>query len=93
MKKLSLLIDTNIVLYTMQGHIPSYDLFKHSNIHLSEITEMELVGYPKILNEERENLNRFFQYTTILRFDVSIKKKAIELMNQYNLSLADAIIV
>lgn len=93
MKKLSLLIDTNIVLYTMQGHIPSYDLFKHSNIFLSEITEMELLGYPKMLEVERNNLKQFFQYTTLLSFNLAIKKKAIELMTLYNLSLADAIIV
>jgi len=48
MKKINLLIDTNIVLYAMKGHIPIYELFKHSNIFLSDITEMELMGYSKM---------------------------------------------
>lgn len=93
MKKCNLLIDTNIVLYAMEWRISSKEILKFSSLFLSEISEMELLWYSKITDNERTKISNFLEYTRIIRFDSAIKKIAIWFMVKYNISLADAIIL
>lgn len=47
----SLLIDTNIALYLLQGDETIAELLKEQDVYISFITELELLGYQEI-NEE-----------------------------------------
>ena len=91
MSGIDFLADTNAVLYFLSGNecMKPYISCKYA---VSIISEMELLSYPKITEEEEKNVNRFLVGSTLLSITNEVKKKTIELRKKYNIKLPDAII-
>ena len=88
----SLLIDTNIVLYLFNGDETIADLLNGRNIYISFITELELLGFHGISDEQRTIAREFISDSIVVDLNDSIKKITIDLRVKYNLKIPDAII-
>ncbi len=87
-----LLLDTNIALYFLGGDTVLATLLDQREVFLSVITEMEMLGYPGISEQEIEQIKGFLQDCQVIDLSPAIKEKAIELRRTYGLKLPDAII-
>lgn len=90
------LLDTNIVLGFLSGNTKITDFFEkklmQSNLHVSQVTRMELLGYPGITSQEKKNLKKFLSYVKILPINEAICDQAISLRREKKLKLPDALI-
>lgn len=89
----SLLLDTNIILYFLSGDETLIPLFEGRNLIVSIITEIELLGYSGLNDEELNKTEEFLEICTIINLDTHIKKEAISLRRNQKLKLPDAVIL
>jgi predicted nucleic acid-binding protein len=87
-----ILVDTNIVLYLLNGSDTLETILQGKDIHLSFITELELVGFRNITDKEEQQISDLLIDCTIVSLNNRIKEKYIEIRRKYHLKLADAII-
>ena len=86
------LLDTNILIYIMQGN-PNVRYFAQSDMFvISVIAEMELLGKYKIDDTEKIIVSEMLKDCYILDIDVLVKQKAIEIRQRYKVKLPDAIV-
>lgn len=88
----SLLIDTNIALYLLNGDTTIAELLDGRDVYISFITELELLGFQDIKKEERSIIEDFLSNCIIIDLNQSIKETTIDLKQSYKLKLPDAII-
>ncbi len=88
----SLLIDTNIALYLLNGDTTIAELLDGRDVYISFITELELLGFQDITKEERSIIEDFLSNCIIIDLNQSIKEITIGLKQSYKLKLPDAII-
>lgn len=68
-----LLLDTNAVIYALQGALHINELLERRNLHLSFITEIELYSWP-VLKPDDSAINKEF-YFLVSNFGVFISPK------------------
>ena len=88
----SFILDTNIVLYLLNGDTTLGELLDGKNLYISFITEIELLGYHKINKKEKLEIKQFIDECIIIDMNNDIKKHAITIRNQYNTKLGDCLI-
>jgi hypothetical protein len=86
-----ILLDTNIVLYILGGKI-NFDNIPEGIYLISVITEIELLSYPSLNEDERKKINKFLSKIDIVELNNKIKNKTIEYRKKLNLKIPDAII-
>lgn len=89
----NLLLDTNIVIFYLHGNKTAYDFIANNSVFISVISEMELLSFKNLDQEEEKVINDLLSLFTIIDLEDSIKNKAIHLRKKHNLKLPDAIIV
>lgn len=87
-----LFIDTNIVLYLLNGEKTIAQLLDGKSIYISFVTELELLGYKNLDDEQKSIIENFLSDITIIDIDAQIKSIVISLKNKYAIKLPDAII-
>jgi predicted nucleic acid-binding protein len=87
-----LFIDTNIAIYLLAGDETLATMLNKCQVHLSFITELELLSYKNISAKERTKVKEFISSCTVIDINDSIKEKSIRIRQQYNLKLPDCII-
>ena len=87
-----LLLDTNIVLYYLNGEKSLFPVLEERQLYLSFITQLELLSFHGITGTETEAINGFFNECTIIDITSRIKELTIELRKKYRLKLPDAIV-
>ena len=87
----NILLDTNIVLYAL-ANIKYLNKLKNCSLYLSFITELELLSYPAISENDEKTIRKFISKTTIIDINTHIKENTIYLRKKYKLKLPDAII-
>lgn len=91
------LIDTNIAIYFLDGHLPASSLPLMSRVinqesNISVITKIELLGW-KFPNPNKFDItSAFIDYSNIFPLSEDIVAKTIEIRQQYKIKLPDAII-
>ncbi|MCB9352796.1 MAG: type II toxin-antitoxin system VapC family toxin [Lewinellaceae bacterium] len=88
----SLLIDTNIALYLLNGDTTIAELLNGRDVHVSFITELELLGFQDIKEEDRSIIEELLNNCIIVDLNQAIKRITINLKQKYKLKLPDAII-
>ena len=88
----SLLIDTNIALYLLNGDTTIAELLNGRDVHVSFITELELLGFQDIKEEDRSIIEDLLNNCIIVDLNQAIKRITIDLKQKYKLKLPDAII-
>ena len=91
------LLDTNIVIGLLKGHAPAVTLAEAAGLSLdraavSQITRMELLGYPNITDAEDQGIRAFLAACRVCLLDERIEAEAIHLRRSGAFKLPDAII-
>ena len=88
-----ILLDTNIVLYLLAGDLTLADFLQDKQVYLSEITELELIGYPSISTSEMEQIHDFLNSCESIPLNNEIKIIYSRIRKSYKLKLGDAAII
>lgn len=88
----SLVVDTNIALYLLNGDKTLATLLNERHIYISFISELELLGYSGLSEKDKKQITVFLNQCQIIDINSRIKEKAIQLRKTYSLKLPDCII-
>lgn len=90
-----MILDSNIVIYAVQ---PNYEklrnyLREHEyELTVSIITKLEVLGYNKLTETEKEMFERFFEVVKQIPISQAVIDKSIELRQERKMSIGDSII-
>jgi predicted nucleic acid-binding protein len=86
------LLDTNAVLYILNGDLTLSDFLFQEELYISIISEMELLSYENITDGEKKSIENFLQELVVININETIKQNAIKVKQGSNLKLPDSII-
>jgi len=89
----SLLLDTNIVLYLLNGEETLIPLLEEKNLFLSFVTQLELLGSRYLNPDDNSKIKQFISECTVIDITPEIKDITINIRQNYNLKLPDCIII
>ena len=89
--KIDFIADTNFLIYIHEGN-EIVESFLDYNFGISFITEIELLGFKGISQEEEIKLKQLLNDCFYFDWNVNLKDKTIDLRKKYTVKLADAII-
>lgn len=89
----NLLLDTNILIYMLEGNGAVRELVEDSNWNISFITEMELLMKPGITLKETRSIKALLAECRIIELNQAIKERAVQNAQNFRLRLADSIIL
>ena len=89
----NIILDSNIVLYLLNGDQTLVPLLENRKIYLSFITQLELLGYKGITAEDQEKINPFLSECVIIDINPVIKSFSIRLRQDFGIKLPDSIIM
>ncbi|MEO5796107.1 MAG: PIN domain-containing protein [Rhodoferax sp.] len=84
MSGIEFLLDTNVVIGLLKGHAPAIALAEQQGLQLeksavSQITRMELLGYPQLTDEEDLAIRSFLATCQVKMIDDRVEAQAIRL--------------
>lgn len=88
----NVVLDTNIVLYLLQGSDELEHLLQGTNIFVSVITKVELLSHPALDGPGEQVIHDLLAQTTVLEFSPAIQDRTVDLRKRYKLKLPDAMI-
>ena len=88
----NVVLDTNIVLYLIDGDDLLSQYLQDKVFYLSLINEMELLGFKDIEDSEEIIIGFFLEECSVVEINKGIKYITINLRRQYSLKLPDAIV-
>lgn len=86
------LVDTNVLIHQLNGDQAIGKLLQGRKVHISFITEVELLSFPGYTAEERTAVKAWLNEFIISDVNESIKTIAIDLRWRFKLKLADALV-
>jgi hypothetical protein len=89
----SILLDTNIVLYLLNGDKTLIPLLENKQLIVSFITELELLCYKGMSEKDQLLIKEFLSECIIIDINHLIKENTIALRRSYSLKLPDCIII
>ena len=89
----NILLDSNIVLYLLNGEQTLLPLLAEKQLYVSFVTQLETIGYKGISNIEVDNIKSFLSECVIIDINPVIKDYTIKLRQEYALKLPDSIIM
>ena len=87
----SIFLDTNILIYLLQGDLKIAELIDNKTFTISFITELELLSIPMNSVQNRK-IKALLKECYILNINEEIKNHTIDFRNKYNIKLPDAIV-
>ncbi|MBN1599942.1 MAG: type II toxin-antitoxin system VapC family toxin [Bacteroidales bacterium] len=84
-------VDTNTLIYLLDGDSSLADILNQRNIYISFITQLELLGYPEITEEDQFQIENLLDNCVIIDIN-NIKTQVIGIKRKYNLKIPDCII-
>lgn len=88
----SVLVDTNVIIYLIDGHRKAAEILKDKRLNFSFISEIELLSFKKLSREGERYILKILSESSILHSDEKITKLAIKIRKQVNLEIPDSII-
>ncbi len=89
----SILADTNILIYLLQGNKAVTDYLDGKDVYISFVTELELLSFPQLTTDELKKINQLLSSVKIIDINTSIKKSTIELRSKHKFKLPDSIVL
>jgi len=86
-------LDTNIVLYLLNGEETLIPLLDEKNLFLSFITQLELLGNRHLKTRDILKIKQFISECTVIDITPAIKELVINIRQKYNIKLPDCIII
>ena len=90
-----MIVDSNVIIYSIEPGYESlqeYLLNQVNLIHVSAITKVEVIGFHKLNENEKQQFVEFFDNIITLPITNNIITEAIRLRQQHRRSLGDSII-
>lgn len=87
-----LLLDSNIILYLLNGDKTLADFLQGKELFISIITEMELLSFSEISTKEQKQIHSFLDECKVVNIQSSIKSETIRLRKKFKTKLPDSII-
>ena len=91
MNGIDFLADTNALIYLLNGNY-CMTPYLQKRLSFSVISEMELLSFPGITQQEEDSIKSLLQDCTELSISSEIKKQTIEIRKKYRIKLPDAIV-
>ena len=88
-----LFLDTNIIVYFLEGDDTLAGFLNGRTIYISFITQLELLSYSHITPDEEERIEQFLSQCIVTDINPAIKKETIRLRKHYRLKLPDSIVM
>jgi predicted nucleic acid-binding protein len=91
------LIDTNIIIYYLNGVIPTdhydkvSDIFRDS-FNISTISKIEVLGWHRITDTNQLRIKRFLNQANVIYLNDEIEEKTIEIKQKVKMDTPDAIV-
>ncbi len=89
---MNVLADTNVALYLLGGDEGAARLLDGQSVHVSFVTELELLGYTGASDEDVRAIRSFLSDCVVVDLTASIKTETIGLRRRSRLKLPDAIV-
>ena len=89
----NILLDTNIVLYLLNGEETLIPLLEEKNLYISFISQLELLGDRYLKPEDILKIKQFISECTVIDITPGIKELVISIRQKYTLKLPDCIII
>jgi predicted nucleic acid-binding protein len=89
----NVLLDTNIVLYLLNGEKTLIPLLEGKNLFLSFISQLELLSARSIRSSDLRKVKMFISECTIIDINQEIKEYTIQIRQSSALKLPDSIIL
>jgi predicted nucleic acid-binding protein len=86
------ILDTNIVLYILNGEEDLISFLNHQYLSISIITEIELLSFPSVSKQEIREIESFINQLDVVELDDKIKNLTIAIRKKHKLKLPDCII-
>ncbi len=86
------LLDTNAVLHVLNDDKILIDLLFEKELYISIISEMELLSYKNITEDDKQAINNFLTELVIININEKIKLNTIEVKKFSGMKLPDSII-
>jgi hypothetical protein len=88
-----MILDSNIVIEAVNAdERPLRELVERYLPSISAITLVEVLGFPRLTDADRRDLEGFFALTTVLSVSDDVIERAITLRQQRKMGLGDALI-
>lgn len=87
-----LLLDTNIILYLLNGEETLVEVLDGKWPYVSFISELELYGFKKLNANEKSKIDNLLSQCTIIDINAGIKSSTINIRKKYGVKLPDSII-
>lgn len=88
-----MLVDSNIIIYAAQPGNDALRRYIAENLpFVSAISYVEVLGYHRLLNEEKLALQQFFASAVVLPITQTVLASAVALRQQRRMTLGDALI-
>ncbi|HVQ37128.1 MAG TPA: type II toxin-antitoxin system VapC family toxin [Pyrinomonadaceae bacterium] len=88
-----MLIDSNILIYSAKREYPELRNFLNENVYsVSVVTQIEVLGYHLLTENERKYLEEFFDAASVLKISDTVVAQAVHLRQQRRMSLGDAVV-
>jgi hypothetical protein len=88
-----LFLDTNIILYLLNGDETLAELLNGRQLYISVITELELLAYKGITVKEEKVIKEFVSQCKTITINSEVKQETIRVRKAYNTKLPDSIII
>ena len=88
-----LFLDTNIILYLLDGDQTLAKVLNGKQLYISVITELELLAYKDITPNEENIISEFVAQCKIITINNAVKLETVRVRKTYNTKLPDSIII
>lgn len=88
----NIVLDTNIVLYLLNGDDELATILDQMQLYVSVITEIELLGYQEISNDDKIKIKYFLSECVIVPLNDKIKNLCIDIKQHSKVKTPDAIV-
>lgn len=88
-----LLVDTNILIFLLQGNPEIRDLLDGKSILISFVTELELLSIPHLSSQEQGIIEELIEDCRVIDIPAEVKWKSVEIRRTSKLKLPDSIIL
>lgn len=86
-------LDTNIVIYFLEGDDTLTAFLDRKIPYISFITKLELLGFESISNEQEMKIEAFLSECIVIGINSEIEKEVIRIRKKYKVKLPDSIIM
>ncbi|MFP9097442.1 PIN domain-containing protein [Flavobacterium sp. RHBU_24] len=88
-----LVVDTNIILYILNGDANTLNYIQGKDVYISSISEIELLSYSKLTEYDFVQIKNLLKTVKIVELTASVKDYTISIRKKYKFKLPDSIVL